>query len=111
VGILSAKEQKLPYGYKAIIKVFKDEDYCDTDCKGGFYTDMEIHYYADTLCSLGRLLRERESDPSRVRIYEIKKELESEVPRTSYTKEDGSWRSKSAMCESNKRYGAAPKKS
>ncbi|MBT3472331.1 MAG: hypothetical protein HN454_05855, partial [Gammaproteobacteria bacterium] len=53
----------------------------------------------------------RESDPSRVRIYEIKKELESEVPRTSYTKEDGSWRSKSAMCESNKRYGAAPKKS
>lgn len=106
MGVLSNKgEQKASYSYKAVVAVFKDEDYCDTDCKGGFYTDMEIQYYADTLCSLGRLLRAREPNPARVKIYELNKGgWESEVPRSSYTQEDGGWRSKSSMCESNKRY-------
>ncbi len=101
--MISSKHE-LSYAFKAVVDIFKNEDYCDTDCKGGFYSDMTIHYYADTLCSLGRLLRKREPDATNVKIYENKKEVEHEVPRSRFSNADGSWLSKSAMCESNKRY-------
>ncbi len=104
MGVFSHNEERPLYAFRAVVDIFKNEDYCDTDCEGGFYTDMKIEYFADTLCSLGRLLRAREPDPSRVKIYENKKGEEYEVPRSSFTQEDGRWRSKGAMCESNKRY-------
>ncbi len=112
MGILSnffGKRRCPMYTYKAVVDIFKNEDYCDTDCEGGFYSDMTIHYYADTLCSLGRLMRVREPDPGKVTIFEIKNGREIEVPKTSYTQENGSWRSKNSLCESNKRYGVKVK--
>ncbi len=98
--------KRSPYGYKATVDVFKDEDYCDTNCKGGFYTDMSIHYYADTLCSLGRLLREREKDTKNVRIFEVTKRREAEIPRQKYIDDNGDWLPQGSLCESNKRYNA-----
>lgn len=84
----------IPYTYHATYRIFEDSE------------DLTRDWFGGTFCSVCNHLRSIGIEPAAVTIYECYSGNEVEMPRESYTDENGGWLLQESLCEAHIRYGA-----
>ena len=90
----SKYNKDIPYTYHARYRVFEDSD------------ELTRDWFGDTFCSVCNYLRKRGVPPASVTIYECYTGTNVEMPRDSYTDDNGDWLKQDNLCHAHIRYGS-----
>lgn len=91
----SKYNKDIPYTYRASYQIFEDSE------------ELTIDWFGDTFCSVCNHLRTNDVEPASVTIYECYAGSDVEMPKESYTAEDGEWLLQDSLCQAHTRYGSA----
>ena len=88
---------RYPYTYQAVVNIL-----------GGANDELQVSYFADTICGLVNRLKKHRENPGSARLYEIYRGRETLIPSWCYIDKDGKWLSRQALCyPMTTRYGEA----
>lgn len=76
-----------PYTYQAVINIL-----------GGTNDELQVSYFADTICGLVNHLKKHREDPASARLFEVYRGRETLIPSWCYIGKDGKWLPRRALC-------------
>ena len=76
-----------PYTYQAVINIL-----------GGGKDELQVSYFADTICGLVNHLKKHREDPGSAKLFEIYRGRETLIPSWCYIGKDGKWMTRRELC-------------